>query len=175
MARARAISRRHALLFLPVQAQRRAEDIVLRPKMLRDQHVIEDAEIRKQADVLEGSGNAELRNAVRGHAAKVAAAELHRAGGRGINPRDAVKGGRLSGTVRADQGDDFAPIHLEGKVIHGPDTAELHDDIFHLKYTLFHLTHFVSLAFFSFFFPSPWKKPRIPFQLNSFVPISPLE
>ena len=103
----------HALLFLPVQAQRRAEDIVLRTEMLGDQDVIEDRQVREETDVLEGPGNAELRDGIRGVATEVAAAELYGAGGRGIDPGDAVERGRLTGTVRADQGDDLAAVDLE--------------------------------------------------------------
>ena len=103
----------HALLFLPVQAQRRAEDIVLRTEMLGDEDVIEDRQIREETDVLEGPGDAELRDGIRGVATKIAAAELHGAGGRGIDPGDAVERGRFTGTVRADQGDDLAAVDLE--------------------------------------------------------------
>ena len=165
----------HALLFLPVQAQRRAEDIVLRTEMPGDQYVIEDRQIREETDVLEGPGDAELRDGIRSVATKIAAAELYGAGGRGIDAGDAVERGRLTGTVRADQGDDLAAVDLKREAIDRAYAAELHDDVLHLEDIFFHLIHTFPLAFFTFFLPSPRKKPRIPFQLNSLVPMRPRE
>ena len=103
----------HARLFLPVQAQRRAEDIVLRTEMLGDEDVIEDRQIREEADVLEGPGDAELRDGIRSVPTEITAVELHGAGGRGIDAGDTVKRRRLAGTVRPDQGDDLAAVDLE--------------------------------------------------------------
>ena len=103
----------HARLFLPVQAQRRAEDIVLRTEMLGDEDVIEDRQTREETDVLEGTSDAELRDGIRRNAAEIAAVELHRTGGRGVDAGDAVERRRLTGTVRADQGDDLAAVDLE--------------------------------------------------------------
>ena len=81
--------------------------------MLGDQDVVEDRQIREETDVLEGPGDAELRNGIRRDAAEVAVVELHGTGGRGVDAGDAVERRRLTGTVRADQGDDLAAVDLE--------------------------------------------------------------
>ena len=54
---------------------------------------------------------------------------------------DAVERGRLPRAVRAYQGDDFAPVHLEREVAHGDDAAELHGHIFHADDVFNVLTH----------------------------------
>ena len=143
----------HALLFLPVQAQRRAEDIVLRTEMLGDQNVIEDRQIREEPDVLEGPGDAELRDGIRGVATEIAAVELHGTGGRGVDAGDAVERRRLTGTIRADQGDDLATVDLEREAIDRAYAAELHDDVLHLEDIFFYFTHLCASIFFTVFFP----------------------
>ena len=58
----------HALLFLGVEAQRGGEYVLLCPHMLCDKHVIEYRKAPEQADILEGTGYAQLGYLVRSRA-----------------------------------------------------------------------------------------------------------
>ena len=81
--------------------------------MAGDENVIENSQVREQADVLEGAGDTELGDGIRRKVPKVATAELDGTGGRRVNTGDTVERRGLAGTIRADQCDDLAAIDLE--------------------------------------------------------------
>jgi len=43
-----------------------------------------------------------------------------------VQPGDAVEESRLAGAVGADEGDDVSLLHLKGRAVERPQTAEVH-------------------------------------------------
>ena len=153
------------LLLRGVQAQRRAHKVRLRTEMARDQHVVENRHLLEQTDVLEGTGDAELRDLVRclgdnlvAHQRFVAlikllhlparmvlhdrlAVKIDGTVGRLIHTRDDIEGCRLAGTVRADQRDDLALVDFHRKIIDRHHAAKLHGDMLQAKHIRIRITH----------------------------------
>ena len=82
-----------------------------------DQHVLAGGHVREQAQVLEGPGDAELGDPVRGKAVDPLALEQHVALAGGEQPGDAVEEG-LAGPVGPDQADDLALADGEVDLVH---------------------------------------------------------
>ena len=83
--------------------------------MIGDLDIVQDRQVGKQADVLEGPGDAPLRDLIGFEADQAFAVELHLAGSRFIDAGHQVEGGGLAGAVRADQADQLALVdfHIE--------------------------------------------------------------
>ena len=64
------------------------------------------------------------RDLVRGKAGNVLALKNHIAGGRPLDAHDRLHRGRLAGSVRADQAEDFAGAQIEIEVLDGGEAAE---------------------------------------------------
>ena len=84
-----------------------------REVVAREQQVVGDRELREDAMALDhvhepGPGRLARRGA--GHVAPI---EAHAAGCRGKQSRDRAQQGRLAGAIGAEQGDDFARIHVQ--------------------------------------------------------------
>ena len=84
-------------------------------------HVLDHRQAGKQADVLEGAGNAALRDLVRLETGKRRAVEFETAAVERINTRQQVEQGGLAGAIGADEAVDFTArngkIHL-GQRLH---------------------------------------------------------
>ena len=169
--------------------------------MLGHQNVFKDGHALPEADVLEGTGDAQLCHMVRsggedgrfGVILAVAALvvlfhfpggmaldhglahEFHTAVGGLVYAGDAVEGRGLARAVGADEGHDFSLWHIQRQIVHGHNAAELHGHILHAKNILF--THERQASFSAVFFLgfSRASSPPMPFQLSSFSPMMPLE
>ena len=163
--------------FLPaVQPEGCREDIRLRPHMSRDQNILKDRHGLEQTNVLEGSRNPKLRDAVRcpddrvGIKLRILAEvilphlpsrvvfdnrvslKLHPPICRLIHPGDDIERSRLARPVRTDQRDNFSLVHIERQVVHCHDTAELHRHILHMEDILSWLCHHCAPPCEAFFF-----------------------
>ena len=86
---------------------------------------------------------------------------------------DHIEGCGLTGSVRADKGDDFPLVDLQIHIVHGNDTAKLHGDIFYLQYIF--RTHLEAPPSVTFFFLNRLRKKfAIPSIENSLSPMIPL-
>ena len=74
--------------------------------MHADHDVFEDAQIREQAEVLKGAGDAAFEDAMRRQPQDLDAGETDRAAIGRHEAGDRVEEGRLARTVRANDGDD---------------------------------------------------------------------
>src|SRR5919107_4670506 len=79
----------------------------------------------EQLDVLEGAGDAERCDAVRGHVGDVGAVEYQLAAGRLVDAAHQVEDRGLAGPVGADDGEDLALADVEGHTIDSLDAAEV--------------------------------------------------
>ncbi len=130
--------------------------------MFRNENIFKDGQIAEKADILEGAGDAQLGDLVRGlhHRALIKPGVLpgvlgahlplgkilenglpmegdETVGGL-VHPGDAVKSGGLPRPVGADEGHNLPLVHIQGEVIHRHHAAELHGDIFHMKHVFAH-------------------------------------
>ena len=134
-----------------------------------NQHVIHDAEGAKQADVLEGPGNAQPGDLVGTHAGDVPLVEKDEARGWPVHPCDHVESRGFARTVGANQGHDLLGVNVHGQIVDSHQAAKLHGSMADFQYLLSH--GFVTLP------PGPtgrFSRPRMADQLNSRVPINPL-
>ena len=143
----------HLLLLLAVGAEDGGEQAGGLAQVHGGEHVVKHRHGFEQADVLEGAGDAQLGDIVRGmgHGLGILAAvfagvelfhlapgivgdqqlvvEIDRAVGGLVHAGDGVEGGGLAGAVGADQGHDLALENFHGEIVHGDDAAELHGDV----------------------------------------------
>ena len=162
----------HALFFFIAQTEGGGEDIVLGTHVLCNQNVVKYRQLRKQPNILEGTGNAEFGDLIRCRADDMGVLSciftevllLHFALGvifqhglslKGdeaigwlIDAGDAVKGGCLACTVGADQCNDLPLIDIQREVVDSDNAAELHGNVFYMKDIL---THFATSSFLGVF------------------------
>ena len=155
-----------------VQAERRREDVRGFAQVHRRENVIEHRHGLKQADVLERSCNAHLRDVVRGVRDDVGiellavarvelfhlalrvifddrlAAELDLAVRGLVDARDAVERGRFAGAVRADERDDLTLVDIHREVVDGHNAAKLHGDVFNVQNRFSHCARLPSMCSF---------------------------
>ena len=119
------------LLFLEVTADAEdgLQDAVLDMVVEGNLDVLEDRELRKQADVLECARDAALRDLVRLEADDALALKRDRARRRLIDARQHVEGRRLAGAVRADEADEFPAVQMDVEIRDGLEAAEYLRDI----------------------------------------------
>ena len=141
------------------QAQCRGKHVLLGAHVLCGEHVVEHRHALPKPNVLEGACNAELGHLIRRRidgvnrnvfirvfaciellhlAARVVChdglvVELNQPVGGVVDTGNAVKRGRLTRAVRADERDDLALIYLKGQVVDGDDAAELHGYMLHAQ------------------------------------------
>src|SRR6185503_3564852 len=94
------------------------------PRMPGDEQILDDAEVREELAVLEGSRNAESRDLVRARARDLRVAEENSPAGRPIQAADAIQHRRLAGAVRADQRQKLAGARLEAHLVQHAEAAE---------------------------------------------------
>ncbi len=90
-----------------------------------DDHVVDERHFLEQADVLEGSGDAALRDAMGGDALQAASVELEEAAGGREQAGDEVEHRGFPGTVGADEPIDLLRMHRQRDVVQGANPAEL--------------------------------------------------
>ena len=159
-----------------------------------DQYVVKYGQIFKQPDILEGPGNAQLRNLIRClgnhlivfHRVFSQILFLHlspgiifhhgfppegnQSVGRGVHAGNHIESGGLARSVGADQRHDLSLVHIQGQVVYRHHAAKLHGHMFHMKYIL---RHYASPPVWGFFFFFRLNRPNSPFQVNSLVPMMP--
>src|SRR5204863_6835999 len=91
------------------------------------------AQPRKDADLLEGAGDAEAGHAVWRRAGEVAAAEEHAAVVGGEVAGHAVEERGLARAVGADEAHDFARLHREVDAVDGRHAEEVLAEAAHLQ------------------------------------------
>ncbi len=130
--------------------------------MFGDQNVLKYGKILEQSDILERTGNAHLGYFIRSMSdhpcigilvfsdIELFHFPLGMIGGDDlffvsdasvcgfINTGDAVECRGFPRPVGADEGYNFSPVYLQGKVIQGNYTAKLHGQVFHLKNMIRH-------------------------------------
>ena len=106
--------------------------------MVGSENVFKNRHGGEEADVLEGSGNAEPGNLVRPLSGDILAQERNGTGGGRIDAGDRIEGRRLSGTVGANQGHDFPLVDEHGEIIDRHDAAELHGEMLNIEDVLAH-------------------------------------
>ena len=113
----------------PGQMQGVADEIAAASRVPADPHVVEHRLARKQRQVLEGAGDADLGDAMRRPAEQRAAFEPDVAAGRRVEPAQAVEEGRLAGAVGSDQPEDLALVEVERDAVERDDAAKAHHDL----------------------------------------------
>ena len=96
-------------------------------------HVVENGHIRKQPDILEGTGNAQLIDLVHRHSLDVDAVDQHRATGGLVNAGEQVENGGLARAVGADQAGNLGGADGDVEAIHGSQAAEVNAQVPHIQ------------------------------------------
>jgi hypothetical protein len=104
-----------------------------------DPNVVEDREIWKQRDVLEGAPDADFGDPVRPPPQDALAFQQNVARARLVEPAQAVEERGLAGAVRSDQAQDLALMHVERYAIQRNDAAEHDTDVANRKQRRFSL------------------------------------
>ena len=91
-----------------------------------DTNVVEHRKVGKQCHVLERAADADLGDPVRRARQDARAFHQDVAGGRLVEPGQAVEERGLAGAVRADQAEDSALVHVERHAVQRDDAAEYH-------------------------------------------------
>ena len=93
-------------------------------RVAADQQVLQNGRVLEQLDVLERARNAELGHFVRRQRGQLAPFELDLAGGRRVDAADQVEHRRLARSVRPDQREHLAALHIEADAIDRENAAE---------------------------------------------------
>src|SRR6266511_3626268 len=101
--------------------------------------VLADGELRPELPPLRHERDAELGAGGGGHADERAAAVANVAFARRPDARDGAEGGRLPGTVRAEERHDLSLAHLEGEAVEDLDVAVEDVDAVHAEERLRHV------------------------------------
>ena len=96
-----------------------------------DADIVEHGKVWKQRDVLERPPDADLGDPVRRPRQNAAAFHQDVAGGRLIQPAQAVEQRGLAGAIRADQSEDLSLVHVERHAGERDDAAEHDVDVTH--------------------------------------------
>ena len=102
--------------------------------MQTDAHIVLHGHIAEQADVLEGSGDAQLVRLRGVHARGIASVEQNRAHRRLIHLGQQVKDGRFARAVRSNQAGDFRLADDQIEILDGMQTAEVDAQIPRLQH-----------------------------------------
>ena len=106
----------HAPVLRHGDAERRAENVLLRTQVLGCEDVFKHRHGFPQADVLERAGNAHAVDLLGRFAGGVHAVKQNGAAGRLIDLGKEVKNGGLARAVRADERDDLALLYFDGDI-----------------------------------------------------------
>src|SRR4029077_11392888 len=117
----------------PPQAQRIADEIAPAARMSADPDIVEHRLRREQRQVMEGTADADLGDAVRRPAEQRAAVKQDFAAVRRVEPAHAVEQRRLAGAVRPDQAEDLSLFDRERNTVERDDTAEPQRDVTDLQ------------------------------------------
>ena len=92
--------------------------------MPADQHVVRDAQVTEQLDVLKRSSDARRGDPVGWQPGQVLAAEVDASRARTLQATDAVEQRRFACTVRPDQRDDLALGNVQVDAVEGGQAAK---------------------------------------------------
>ena len=109
------------------------EEVVPGDVVEGDADVVEDGELWGQSDVLEGSADAKLIDAVGWPGGDAFAIERDGAGGGGIDAGDEIERGGFASAVGADEGNELAGVERETEASQGGEATELNGEIVDLK------------------------------------------
>ena len=102
-------------------------------RVATDQQVVQHAGVFKQLDVLEGAGNAQGRHILRcllGELQGAVRTEVGDAAGRGgVDAADQVEHRGFARAVGADEGEDFALLHIEAHLVDRQHAAKAHAQV----------------------------------------------
>ena len=101
--------------------------------MKADLDVIQNGHIRKQADILEGSGNAQLVDLVYRHSLDVDAVDQHGAAGGLIDAGEQIENGGLARAVGADQAGDLGGADGNVEAVHSRQAAKVDAQVPHVQ------------------------------------------
>lgn len=94
-----------------------------------EEQAVGDGGVRGQRQVLEGTGDAESGDRVRGESGEFRRAEVDGAGCGPVHPGQHVEGGRLPCPVGADDGVHAARLHGEGDAVECCESGEADGDV----------------------------------------------
>ena len=125
----------HFCFFLPIsgKAQDGFHHIVMDRLIHGDFDIVNDRNILKQTNILEGTGNAHAGRLIGLFADDGAAFQLDGAGRGLINIGEHVEHCRLARAVRADQSDDLALVDRKINALNCFQTAEGNAEVFHFQ------------------------------------------
>ena len=92
-------------------------------------HIVQHGHIRKQADILESTGNAQLIDLVDRHALDINAVDQNTAPGGLIDAGEQVEDGGLARAVGADEAGNLGWADGDIEVIHGGQSAEVNAQV----------------------------------------------
>ena len=101
--------------------------------MQTDLDVVQNGHIRKQTDILEGSGNAQLVDLVYRHSLDVDAVDQHGAAGGLIDAGEQIENGGLARAVGADQAGNFGGADGNVEAVHSRQAAEVDAQVPHVQ------------------------------------------
>ena len=113
------------------EAQGVAREVAAAARMRADEDVVDHRQVPEQGEVLKRAADADAGNAVRRAPQDAASLEEDVAGGRRVEPAQAVEERRLAGSVRADEAENLSVPEIEGDVVEGEDAAEPHGHVRH--------------------------------------------
>ena len=114
-------------------AEQAGQQALLLVLLQKDQEVVEHAETRKHADLLERAGDPQPRHPVARGVGQIAAAEEHLPTVSGDITGHAVEQRRLTRAVRADQADELTALDPEVHLVDGRDADEALDQTANLE------------------------------------------
>ena len=99
--------------------------------MTADAHIVENAHLPEQLDILEGSRQPALRNNMRGATRYVHAIQHNGTGADAVNAGKEVKDRCLARTIRTNKAIDCPLFHRQGEPVDCRQAAELLTDFIH--------------------------------------------
>ena len=96
-------------------------------------NIVDNAQLREQTDILEGTRHAHLRNLVRFFTAALLTVKIYLAFGRCIYTGNHIEGCCLAGAVRTDKANQLSLVDMHGKIGNGTQAAENHGYIIYLQ------------------------------------------
>ena len=99
-------------------------------------HIVQRGHVGKQADILEGTGNAQTVDLVGGHSLDIDAVNQHGAPGGLVHAGEQVENGGLARAVGADQAGNLGRANGDIEAVHGGQAAEVNAEVAHIQHGL---------------------------------------
>ena len=97
-------------------------------------YIVQDGHVGEQTNILEGTGNAQLRHLMGGHPLGVDAVNQHRAAGGLIHAGKQVEDGGLACAVGANQAADFCGTQGDVEAVHSGQAAKVDAQVAHIQH-----------------------------------------